>query len=250
VSAVTVGNRAEQERERHPRIDHIGAPGSARSHVARRGRRAVDTLITRLGRNEFRRRLWHFMPGCLAILATFIPHQEPVGVWVLVAAALFCALLAGLAWRYSSMFRRPEESNCLSLMSIFGYAAGIVPLFLLFPSQPELALTVTGVIAFGDGSATLFGLLFGKTKLPWNRKKTWVGLAAFVLVAAPMAMLIYWRGAIPPVDITAAVVCVVPTVLGSALVESLPYRLNDNVFVSCSAAAIVIAMHGLVVGWV
>jgi len=42
---------------------------------------------------------------------------------------------------------------------------------------------------------------------------------------------------------------VVPTVLGSAFVESLPHRLNDNVFVSCSAAAIVIAMHGLMVGW-
>ena len=183
------------------------------------------------------------------MLATFIPHEEPVAVWVLVATALFCALLAGVAWRSSLMFRRPEESNCLSLMSIFGYAAGIVPLFLLFPSQPELALTVTGVIAFGDGSATLFGLLFGKTKLPWNRNKSWVGLAAFVLVALPMAMLIYWRGAIPPVNVAAVAVCVVPTVLGSAFVESLPHRLNDNVFVSCSAAAIVIAMHGLMVGW-
>lgn len=247
MNAIAAKNGIRPKRDIYSQSGDEIAPGSTGcSHRARRAA-GWSALVTRLGPNEFRRRLWHFTPGGLALLGTFIPHDEPVAVWVLVATAVFCACLATLAWRSCRLFQRPEESSCL--MSILGYAAGIVPLFLLFPSQPELALTVAGVIAFGDGSATLFGLLFGQAKLPWNHKKTWVGLTAFVLAALPMAALIYWLGAIPPIGGSIVLACVVPTVLGAALVESLPHRLNDNIFVSCSAAAIVIAMHGFLVGW-
>lgn len=252
MSSMTTWNRAaSRESSREHRVRDHRTPTSPDVYVPvhRSGRPAwLATLITRLGPNEFRRRLWHFMPGFLAILGAFIPRREPIAAWILMLLAAFCLGLIGIALKHCSTFRRPDELNCR--MSIFGYAAGIVPLLILFPSQPELAMTVTGVIAFGDGGATLFGLLFGKTKLPWNPRKTWVGLAAFVIISSPIALFIYWVGALPSVTIAVALGCVGPTVLGAAIVESLPRRLNDNIFVSVSAATIVIAMHGYLVGWI
>ena len=95
----------------------------------------------------------------------------------------------------------------------------------------------------------LVGLLAGDRKLPWNRKKSWAGTAAFVIVALPVAMWIYWHGSEPHAPHEVALLCVGPSVLVSALVESLPFRGNDNLYVGCSLAATMIAAHGLFVGW-
>jgi hypothetical protein len=72
---------------------------------------------------------------------------------------------------------------------------------------------------------------------------------AFILTALPVAIYIYWGTSLPHVPFGIALMCVIPPVLAAALVESLPTRFNDNIFVGISSAATVIAMHGLLVGW-
>jgi dolichol kinase len=183
----------------------------------------------------------------IALLAAAIPYYEPVPVLVLIGAALFGLGLSLFATRHQHSICRASERNCLA--AIWGYGIAVIPLFLLFPRQPELPLTVTGIIAFGDGSATLFGLLVGKRKLPWNEQKSWVGSAAFILGGIPMASFIYWAGSIPHPSLVQAGLCAGVSVLVAALVESLPIRLNDNAFVGTSAAVTLIIMHGLVMGW-
>lgn len=207
----------------------------------------LQAAVTRLGTNEFRRRLWHFAPGILALMGACVPHEDTPAALFLAVTMLVCLGLALVAIRSQHTIRRPEERNCLA--AILGYGAAVIPLFLLFPSQPELALTVAGIIAFGDGSATLVGLLTGTRKLPWNRKKSWAGTAAFVTAALPLATMIYCRGSLPHVSVGMAILCVGPTVVASALVESLPVGGNDNLYVGASAAATMIAMQGLVAGW-
>src|SRR4029077_11059384 len=115
---------------------------------------------------------------------------------------------------------RAGERNCLP--AILGYGITVIPMFLLFPSQPELALTVAGILAFGDGSATLVGLLVGRKKLPWNDRKSWAGVAAFIVAALPVALYIYWGTALPHISFGIALLCVVPPVLAGALVETVP----------------------------
>jgi hypothetical protein len=61
--------------------------------------------------------------------------------------------------------------------------------------------------------------------------------------------LIYWFASPAHPTVEAALLCVAPAVLIAAVVESLPIRLNDNVFVGVAAAATLIATQGLVVGW-
>ncbi len=207
----------------------------------------IDLAVMHLGPKEFRRRLWHFLPGVLAILGTTIPYREPVPIFLVTGTVLIGIALAVAAIYWHHSIRRPGEQNCLQ--AILGYGVSVLPLFLFFPAQVELALTVAGIIAFGDGCATVVGLLARGTKLPWNRQKSWAGTIAFVLAAMPTALLIYWCAATPHPTFEIAALCVAPAVLASAAVETIPMRCNDNVFVGVSAAATLIAMHGLFVGW-
>ncbi len=207
----------------------------------------VDSVIARLGPKEFRRRLWHFTPGVLALAGTMVPYSEPVPIYLVTAVVLIGIGLVVGALHWSRSIRRPGEQNCLQ--SILGYGVSVLPLLVFFPSQVELALTVTAILAFGDGSATLVGLLAGGKKLPWNPCKTWAGALAFVAAALPTAILTYWGVSLPRVTFETTVLCVLPAVLAAAAVETIPARVNDNIFVGVSAAAMIIAMHGLVVGW-
>src|SRR5438445_447469 len=83
--------------------------------------------------------------------------------------------------------------------------------------------------------ATLAGMLVRGRKLPWNREKSWAGLAAFLLCAIPLATLVYWAEARPGVALSLACACVAPAVLMAALAESLPVRINDNIRVGVIA---------------
>jgi dolichol kinase len=222
-------------------------PLAARSLADQSRHGWFDGMIARLGPNECRRRVWHYTPGVLALLAAAIPYYEPVPMLILVTAALFALGLAAFVVRHQHSICRATERSCRT--AIWGYAVAVVPLFLLFPRQPELPLTVTGIIAFGDGSATLFGLLAGNRKLPWNKQKSWVGSAAFIFVAVPVAMFIYWAGSIPHPSLVQAGLCSGVAVLVAGAVESLPIRLNDNGYVGTAAAVTLIVMHGLVMGW-
>jgi phytol kinase len=207
----------------------------------------MESVIVRLGPQEFRRRLWHFVPGVLALLGAATPCPASWLVYSVSSMVILATALTLFAIYWQHAIRRTGEQNCLA--AILGYAVTVIPLFLFFPSRPELALTVAGILAFGDGSASLVGMLAAGTKLPWNQRKSWAGTIAFVLVAVPTATAIYWCESIPHASFETAVFCVLPAILASAIAETLPTRFNDNLFVGASAAVALIAMQGLVVGW-
>ncbi len=207
----------------------------------------LDSLAVRLGPNEFRRRVWHFSPGVLALLAAAIPNMGPLPVPLLNAIVLVCVLVAVVAIHFQKSICRPGEHACVG--SFVGYLISVPPLLRFFPQYPELALAVAGIIAFGDGSATLAGSLWGASKLPWNKAKSWAGTATFVLAAFPVGTLLYWGGSLTHVSLNDTLLCIGPTVVVSAFFESLPIRVNDNIVVGTCAAATMIGMHALVVGW-
>ncbi|MGQ0636930.1 MAG: hypothetical protein ACT4QC_20165 [Planctomycetaceae bacterium] len=186
-------------------------------------------------------------PGWIALFGSAFPHQEPLSGIILGTFAVIGCVAGCVALACYGDFRRPREGGCLA--AVCGYESAILPLLLFFPSQPELGLTVMGVLAFGDGMATLAGLASGRQKLPWNRNKSFAGTTAFILAAIPGATMIYWNMSLPAVPWTVALACVVPTVVCAALAESLPGRLNDNFIVGAVAAATLVPLHGALVGW-
>jgi uncharacterized protein (TIGR00297 family) len=110
------------------------------------------------------------------------------------------------------------------------YPAAVLTLILVFRNQLHYAAIGWGMMAFGDGAATLVGRAMRIAPLPWNRDKSWGGLVGFFLAASAGGMaLAWWMGAGTPM-------LVLVTALASAIVESLPLGLDDNVTVPFAAA--------------
>ena len=166
---------------------------------------------------------------------------------------LVCGLAGHVFWRYQRIERDQDRERA---SAVLGYALSVLTMLLAFPQHAELGLTVLAVLAFGDGSATLGGLLLGGPKLPWNPKKTWSGLASFLAVGVPLASLIYWGETYfnpesleyREVPFSTAIACAGVAVLLGALAETIPVRLNDNVRVGIAAAVGVTTMHALLIG--
>jgi len=209
----------------------------------------LRSLTARLTAHEWRRRLVHMAPGLLPLILVNIPHLDPLR-WPAKSAITAVVLVMSLfALRRHTLFARQGELETGWLSSVISYAAITLGFYLGLPSQPELGMAVTMIIAFGDGSATLMGLLARSRPLPWNEKKSWAGFVAFSLCSVPLATLIYWAESRPAVSFPLALACVAPAAAVAALAESLPMRLNDNLRVGVTAGLTILATHGMFVGW-
>jgi len=167
-------------------------------------------------------------------------------------------VLAVIAYFQFGRVQRSAE-RCRDVMgAVFGYATVVLATMLLCSQHVEVAFAALAVLAFGDGSATLGGMLIRGRQLPWNPKKTIVGTVCFILVATPMAALVYWGEAhdvcqatgFPRVDFGLALLAALTAAVAAALVESLPVRTNDNLRVGTTAAIVIGLFQWLAVGWV
>lgn len=205
-----------------------------------------------LSLREVRRRFWHMSPGVLAFALHFISHRDPISP-TLQGIIVGCCVLIGLQilWRFRSIQRSHETGGTAA---VAGYALSVMLTVVLFPQHLELGLSVLTILAFGDGSATLFGLLLRGPRLPWNRDKSWSGLAAFVTVGVLTTAWMYSgetrnpEGIDPVVSFGQAALLVGPAVIAAALAESVVSRVNDNVRVGI-VAAVTLAVTHVVVVW-
>ncbi len=204
-------------------------------------------LSTSLKGAELHRRLWHMLPGFLPLILAPVELPRPLP-WEFLTTIAGLTLLLSIAavWCYRTIAREGETNCALNAMSFS--AISLPPLF-LFPAHPELASVVVTVLAIGDGSATLFGILFGGQTLPWNKSKTWVGFASFFCGAFPLAALTYWAVAVPSVSFGIAMICVLPAVLIAQVFESLPASGTDNFRVGAAAMVGVLIGHTAMLGW-
>lgn len=203
---------------------------------------------------EWRRRGWHILPGFLPMILWFIPHRDPLSPLLWTVLLLITAGLALSAFLRYRVIARPAEAD--RVQSVAGYAGSILVTLLIFPGDAEIGLTVLAILAFGDGPATLAGLLVDGPRLPWNREKTWAGFLAFVAVGTPMASLIHWGEtefnpeSVPEqFPFSDSLLCCGAAVALAAIAESVPSRINDNIRVGLTAAAAVSLLHGLLIGW-
>jgi uncharacterized protein (TIGR00297 family) len=155
------------------------------------------------------------------------------------AVAMNVALLPRLA---PGLFRRREEGRRFS-SGIALYPLAVLFLVLAFHDRLHFAALLWGVLAFGDGPATLAGRAIGGARLPWNRDKSWAGSAAYFVVGGTAgALLLAWvAGATAPGEFSIGAVCAIAfaTALLGALVESVPIGLDDNVSVPLLGALFV-----------
>ena len=175
----------------------VGKPRVSTRHAS-----LGELVHDRLGAAEVRRRAHHMLPGLIPLVLWVIPHPHR---WI-VATAVGAAVVAGAVVTFVRFhcIQRAEEGQTDCIIAVTSYAGSILATLILFAPRVEVAFLVLGVFAFGDGSATLGGMLFGRKPLPWNTKKTIVGTACFLLIGAPLAAFLYgmetrnlWASAYP-----------------------------------------------------
>ncbi len=175
-------------------------------------------------RSEAARRLVHLGSGSLAFLLAYLTPAQAAGC----AAAAFVfnySVLPRIGGR--SLFRSGETHHPWR-SGILLYPISVFLLVVLFHDRMEVAAAGWVIMAAGDPAASAFGRALGRRPLPWNRGKTIAGTAAFAGAAGVAAWAaLAWMGRRP----LEALLLAVPAALFAAFVESLPWRLDDNLTV-------------------
>jgi len=180
-------------------------------------------------------------------------HSENARQWVHIGSGAFALLLRFLTWPQAALLAgvalamnalvlpriggrklyRPDDVARGFPVGILLYPLSILILILVFRERLDLVAGAWGVLACGDGFATLIGHRVRSARLPWNHDKSVAGSVAFVVCGSLAAIALQsWTGNVLVIaaPLTAAI--------AAALVESIPVRLDDNISVPLTAGAV------------
>jgi uncharacterized protein (TIGR00297 family) len=192
----------------------------------------------RLTAGELARKVVHIASGGFAFLLRDLTW--PQAALMAVAALTFNALLLPrIGGR--RMWREPEHGAGYPL-GILLYPLSVLALVLVFRHELWKAAVVWGILAAGDGMASILGQAVGGPRLPWNARKGWLGLAAFVVFGTLAAsLLMAWTLRLPLGAWSSVWILTVtlPLTLLCALVESLDTTLDDNFTVPLAGGVLV-----------
>ena len=185
-----------------------------------------------MSRSELLRKLVHVGCGGFAFLLRDLSGPQAVAL----AASAFVfnwQVLPRIGGR--GLWREADQTRGYPL-GILLYPLAVLFLILFFWNAPWMAAALWGILAFGDGMASVVGVAVKGKHLPWNPRKGVAGSLAFVLFGTVgAAVLIAWTSRLPldpqawhvprtlGVAFALAVIC--------AIVESLPTTLDDNLTV-------------------
>lgn len=208
---------------------------------------ALRAFFGRLTPQEWRRRALHTLPGFLPFILWFVYHRDPLSwdcrAWL---GLIIIGIGVSTAINYRRIARRGEVANSACIL---GYTIPVFLLLFAVPSKAELGLSLLAILAMGDGSATIGGLLLRGPRLPWNRSKSWAGLLSFIAVGAPYSAVIYWGEARPGVSFALALAITSSATVLAAICESVESRWDDNIRVGASGAIGLMLAQTLLGGW-
>ena len=176
-----------------------------------------------LTRGEVGRKVTHIAVGGFALLLRDL-------TWVQAAAMAITAFLFNwLVFPRLGGRRvwRPADHATGYPIGILLYPLSVLALILVFRHELWKAAGIWGLLALGDGMASLVGQAVGGPRLPWNERKGWAGsIAMLVFGALGCAGLIAWtkgQAIDAPLLMSSLLVA-----LACAWAESLPTTLDDN----------------------
>jgi uncharacterized protein (TIGR00297 family) len=188
-------------------------------------------------------------------------HSEDARQWVHLGSGGFALLLRFLTWWQAAILAgiallfnafvlpriggrrlyRPVDHARGFPIGILLYPLAVLFLVLIFPTRLDIAAAAWGILACGDGAATLVGRRIRSAPLPWNRDKTTAGTSAFVLAGSAAGVALAWwtAPAVTPTPPPAFVIAApVAAAVAAAFVETIPVRLDDNISVPVTAGSI------------
>src|SRR5258705_5671010 len=172
---------------------------------------------------ETRGRFVHCAVGGLAFLLPYLPPPQAAG---LAGGAIVFNLF--LLPRLAPSLFRAAERDAPWRSGIVIYPVSVLLLVLLFHRRMEIAGAAWAILAGGDSAAGWVGRRLGRRPIPWNRAKTTEGSLAFALAAFLFAWgVLVWMGR----DVMEAACLSGAASLFAAFMESLPWKLDDNLTV-------------------
>ena len=187
------------------------------------------------GHSETARQAVHMAMGGFALLLRWLPWWQTVA---LAAAALVFNLFVLPRLRVN-LYRPGDRER--GVHGIIWYPLAVLLLLVTFPRRPDIAAAAWGILAVGDGIATLAGRAIGGPRWPWNREKTLSGSAAFAIGGAAAGVFLAWwcrPPVAPPPALAFTIAAPLVAAIAAALVETMPVRLDDNLSVAATAGAV------------
>jgi len=185
--------------------------------------------------SESKRQIVHILVGALALALRYLTWWQ----------AALCALGAALINRFvlpsvAPTIFRGGDFGALGRSGIVIYPLSVTALILCFPARPDIAAAAWGILAAGDGFATLIGAHVRSPRLSWNRDKSVAGLLSFIAfgAAAGIGLAAWTRDVVGPVPAWWVLAAPAIAALVAAFVESAPLKLDDNISVPAAAAAV------------
>ncbi|MEM3399445.1 MAG: phosphatase PAP2 family protein [Candidatus Micrarchaeia archaeon] len=194
----------------------------------------VDKLFTRLIKKEqniayekdvLGRRLLHIGFGTIVILFIMLSSYLPYGFYMLefmlamfflIGFIILDAKLKGIQLPIIDyLIDKLERPHALPAEGAFWYGLGVLLAF-SYVGEPIKTAAVISLLAFGDGLSTLIGRK-GRIPLPYNKRKTLEGTAAFLIGGS----LSYFF--VGPAGILLSLLC--------AIVETFYFGIDDNFLV-------------------
>jgi uncharacterized protein (TIGR00297 family) len=191
-----------------------------------------------LSGGELARKAVHIGCGAFALLLRDLTWPQAA----LVAAAAFTFNLLLLPRVGGRRMWREIDHGAGYPLGILLYPLAVFVLILVLRHDLWMVAVVWGILAAGDGMASIVGQAVGGPRLAWNPRKGWAGFAAFVLFGALAAsLLMAWTVKVPLSAWSSPWILqvTVPAALFCALVESLPTTLDDNLTVPLAGGCLV-----------
>lgn len=187
--------------------------------------------------SESRRQTLHMAMASFALLLRVLTWWQAAACATV--AFLFNLLVLPRIGR-ATLFRPRDAARGYPLGILF-YPLSVLVLIVAFPRRPDIVAAAWGIMAFGDGAATLVGTRVKSPSIPWNPDKTVAGSAAFVVAGALAGAALAWwtRPAVsPPPPMLFTLAAPILAAVAAAGVESIRVRLDDNISVPITAAIV------------
>lgn len=223
-----------------PVREPVGEPTVVEAATAAR-----PTAAAALTGAELARKLVHMAVGLMAFLLVWLGPA-----WGMLLAALAVVFnLAVLPRLGGRRLYRSAELAAGRSAGIVLYPVAVLLLIAVFHRRLEVAAAVWGILAFGDGMASIVGMTLGRRKLPWNRGKSWAGTGAYWLFGTAGAWALLVWTAPDRYEAGFALAAAAATALVAAALESLPQGLDDNIGVPLVAGLFLLAVLWSEGGW-
>ncbi|HEX2164910.1 MAG TPA: hypothetical protein VHM02_13270, partial [Thermoanaerobaculia bacterium] len=220
-------------------------PAGARAGVRTEAAPAVPPPAGRLSAGELARKTVHMAVGLLAFTLAWLGPA-----WgALVAALAVVFNLAVLPRLGGRRLYRSAELQAGRSAGIVLYPVTVLLLIAVFHRRLEVAAAVWGILAFGDGMASIVGMTLGRRKLPWNPGKSWAGSLAYLLFGTAGAWALLVWTAPERYEPGFALAAAAAAALVAAALESLPQGLDDNLGVPLVAGVFLLCVLWSDGGW-